>query len=181
MAINRPFLAVVCAIVLCTATITWNQLRSSGPVTNSAVRDAYPLAIANGVLVVAYFGLALQFFQLRFGRRGTNYLSLFLFLVWFVPLIAGTIYLFADWSGQQAGLAQVIYAISPVAGIGLTTGAAASGSGSSDFMAVSGAAITPSLLFLFVFNGLVIAARRRVQRAVLLAAEKSKAAADLSD
>jgi hypothetical protein len=41
-------------------------------------------------------------------------------------------------------------------------------------MAVAGAAITPSLLFAFVFNSLVTAARRRVQKGVLLAIEKSK-------
>jgi hypothetical protein len=132
------------------------------------------LAIANGVIVVAYFGLGLQFFHLRFGRRGANYLSLFLFLVWVVPLIAGTIYALADFTGQQQGPALIIYAISPLAGLGLATGAAV-GAGI-NFMAVAGAAITPSLLFAFVFNGLVSAAGKRVQRAVLIAEARATAA-----
>ena len=45
----------------------------------------FPLAIAIGVLVVAYFGLAHQYFLLRFGRRGATYFALFLFLAWLVP------------------------------------------------------------------------------------------------
>ena len=42
-------------------------------------------------------------------------------------------------------------------------------------MAVEAAAITPSLLFTFVFNNLVTVARRRVQRAVLSGIEKTNA------
>jgi hypothetical protein len=178
LSLNRPFLAVVCAILLITATIAWNRLRGEYLGRNLVFREAFPLAIADGVVVVAYFGLALQFFQLRFGRRGTNYFSLFLFLVWVVPLIAGSIYVFADFR-TQGGPSQVIYAISPVAGIGLATGMGAGGGQGSDFMAVAGAAITPSLLFAFVFNGLVSAARKRVQRAVRIAIEKSAAAGEV--
>jgi hypothetical protein len=178
LALNRPFLAIACMLVLCTSTIAWNQLSRSSPGGFGIVRQAYPLAIANGVIVMAYFGLALQFFLLRFGRRGPNYLSLFLFLVWVVPLIAGTIYLFADWRGRGEGPAQVIYALSPVAGIALTAGTA--GTGGSDFLAVAGAAITPSLFFAFLFNSLVTAARRRVRRAVVMATEKSRNAAEFT-
>jgi hypothetical protein len=178
LALNRPFLAIACTVVLCTSTIAWNQLSRSGPGGSDIVRQAYPLAIANGVIVMAYFGLALQFFLLRFGRRGPNYLSLFLFLVWVVPLIAGTIYILADWRGRGEGPAQVIYALSPVAGIAMTAGTA--GTGGSDFLAVAGAAITPSLFFAFLFNGLLTAARRRVQRAVVIATEKSGSAAEIA-
>ncbi len=142
------------------------------------VRQAYPLAIANGVIVLAYFGLALQFFLLRFGRRGPNYFSLFLFLVWVVPLIAGTICLLADWRGRGEWPALVINAISPVAGIALTAGTA--GTGGSDFLAVAGAAITPSLFFAFLFNSLMTAVRRRVHRAVLIATEKGRHAAEIA-
>ena len=41
-------------------------------------------------------------------------------------------------------------------------------------MAIQAAAITPALLFTFVFNSLLITARRRVHKAVLIAA-KAKA------
>ena len=58
-------------VVLITATLAWNRLSRLAD-QRPPVREGYPLAIANGVLVVAYFGLALQFFLLRFGRRGTN-------------------------------------------------------------------------------------------------------------
>jgi hypothetical protein len=177
LALNRPFLAIACTLVLCTSTIAWNQLSRSSPGGNRIVRQAYPLAIANGVIVMAYFGLALQFFLLRFGRRGPNYMSLFLFLVWVVPLIAGTIYLFADWSGRGGGPAQVIYSLSPVAGIALTAGTAATGG--SDFLSVAGAAITPSLFFAFLFNSLVTSARRRVRRAVMIATEKRRNLAEI--
>ena len=135
-----------------------------------AMREAFPLAIANGVLVVAYFGLAHQFFQLRFGRRGSNYLALFLFLIWGVPLVVGTISLFANF--MNSGPSQIIYALSPVAGLGLATGV---GEGiRNNLMAVEAAAITPSLLYTFVFNNLVTSARRRVQKAVLISIEKTK-------
>ena len=128
------------------------------------MKAAFPLAIANGVLVVAYFGMAHQFFQLRFGRRGSNYFALFLFLVWGVPLVVGTILLFANF--MNSGPAQIIYALSPVAGLGLSTGLG--GGAGASFMGVEAAAITPSLLYTFVFNNLVTAARRRVQKAVLV-------------
>ena len=43
-------------------------------------------------------------------------------------------------------------------------------------MGVEAAAITPSLLYTFVFNNLVTVARRRVQKAVLAGIEKTKTA-----
>ncbi len=164
MSPNRPFLVVVCTIILVAATIAWQQLGSPGAGISSPVKAAFPLAIANGVLVVAYFGMAHQFFQLRFGRRGSNYFALFLFLVWGVPLVVGTILLFANF--MNSGPAQIIYALSPVAGLGLSTGLG--GGAGASFMGVEAAAITPSLLYTFVFNNLVTAARRRVQKAVLV-------------
>jgi hypothetical protein len=172
LSLNRPFLVVVCGIVLVAATIASARIRGTSSGLVSPVRDAYPLAIANGVLILAYHGLALQFFQLRFGRRGVNYLSLFLFLVWVLPLIAGTIYTLANIRPDSKP--QVIFALSPIAGLGLTAAVTAEASASSDYMAVAGAAITPSLLFAFVFNGLVTAARRRIRKGVLLAIEKSR-------
>jgi hypothetical protein len=171
-ALNRVFLAVACAVVLTTASAAWGRLRgdSSWDMAGT-VRRAYPLAIATGVMIVAYHGLAVQYFLLRFGRRGTNYLTLFLFLVWVVPLVAGTIVAMADY--QSAGRSQAVFAISPIAGLGLTAGTATS-TAESDFMMVAGAALTPSLFFAFVFNTLVTTAQRRVRKAVLMAIEKAK-------
>lgn len=169
---NRPFLLVVCTIVLVTATIAWKRLGGPDIGGSGSSREAFPLAIANGVLVVAYFGLAHQFFQLRFGRRGSNFLALFLFVIWGVPLVVGTISLFANL--MNSGPAQIICALSPVAGLGLATGVADPGT---SLMGVEAAAITPSLLYTFVFNNLVTMARRRVQKAVLVGIEKTKQAA----
>jgi hypothetical protein len=172
---NRAFLAALCGLVLATATVAWGRLDEgvlrTGP--GGVVRQALPLAIATGVVIVAYHGLALQFFLLRFGRRGWNYLSLFLFLVWVLPLVAGTIMALADNRGP--GLAQAVFAVSPIAGLGLTAGAGVGGPGDQDLLIVAGAALTPSLLFAFVFNGLVTYAQRRIRKAVLLAIEKTKA------
>ena len=53
----------------------------------------------------------------------------------------------------------MIVALSPLAGIALTAMAAAP---ESPAMGIRAAAITPALLFVFVFNSLLISARRRV-------------------
>lgn len=169
---NRVFLAVLCGIVLFTATVVWDRLGQDTSTTGLVVRQAFPLAIATGVVIVAYHGLAFQYFQLRFGRKGMNYLSLFLFVVWVVPLIAGSIMAMSDY--QNTGPSQAVFALSPIAGLGLATGAAASGSGGNDYTMVAAAALTPSLLFTFVFNGLVSSAQHRVRKAVSLAIEKTK-------
>lgn len=170
LAINRVFLITICAVVLAAATIGWNRLAERRMFAGTLDRDSFPLAIANGVLVVAYFGLAHQYFQLRFGRRGANYLALFLFLTWGVPLLVGSILLFASFA--DPGPAQIVYALSPVAGIGLST--EIGDRTGVNHMAVQAAAITPSLLFTFVFNGLVSSARRRVGRVVAAGYEKAR-------
>jgi hypothetical protein len=168
LAPNRIVLMVICSIVLVTATVAWRQVESSGDGTRGSIFVTYPLAIANGVLVVAYFGLAAQFFLLRFGRRGSSFLALFLFLAWIVPLILGVITMF-DQSGEFAP-SKFLFALSPVTGLTLSSGVAM-GVGN-QLLGVKAAAITPSLLYTFVFNSLLTGARRRVQRAVLATAAR---------
>ena len=88
LSLNRVFLVIACAIVLVTATFASSgaaEPTASGSAPNS-VSGSFPLAIAAGVLVVAYFGLAHQYFALRFGGRCKIYFTLFLFLAWIVPL-----------------------------------------------------------------------------------------------
>ena len=63
---------------------------------------SFPLAIAAGVLVIAYFGLAHQYFALRFGGRSQIFFTLFLFLAWLVPLVAGMILAMASISPNSA-------------------------------------------------------------------------------
>jgi len=141
------------------------------PTGNPLAKIREVMRSCSGVMIVAYFGLALQFFLLRFGRKGTNYLSLFLFLVWVVPLIAGTIMAMSNF--QNYGPSQTVFALSPIAGLGLTAGAGSPSE--NDHTMIAAAALTPSLLFAFVFNGLVTSAQRRVHKAALLAMEEAKA------
>ncbi len=161
LSLNRVFLVITCAIVLATATIAWQS--SPGPKLAGAgpLKSSFPLAIASGVLVAAYFGLALQFFLLRFGGRGRIYFGLFLFLAWILPLVAGTITLMASMPMGTEMWSQIVFSLSPVAGIGLP----AYGVREADFAkAVQTASISPALLFTFVFNSLLIAAHRRAYK-----------------
>jgi hypothetical protein len=71
-------------------------------------------------------------------------------------------------NGETQG--QVIFSLSPLAGIGLT----ATTTGSESYrLGIEAAAITPALLFAFVFNSLLIAARRSAHRNFALAAARA--------
>jgi hypothetical protein len=173
LALNRVFLVCACAILLATATAAWRSSLSSTSSAGDALFAGYPLAIANGVLVVAYFGLAMQYFLLRFGARGVMYFGLFLFLAWIVPLVAGTIVMMASRYGQPPLAAQLMFSASPIAGLGQ----AAVGAGDMSFLkAVQGMSITPALFFTFIFNSLLVSARRLHHRAFQAAAGNSKLA-----
>jgi len=170
LSLNRVFLVIACTIVLVTATIAWQASPVPGFGGAGPVTPAFPLAIACGVLVVAYIGLALQFFLLRFGARGLMYFSLFLFLAWILPLVAGTITLMASSPMSNSHPSQIVYSLSPVAGLGMT----AYGSEPDLAKGIQAATITPALLFTFVFNSLLIAARRRVYKAFVTASQGQK-------
>jgi hypothetical protein len=133
-----------------------------------ATTTTFHLALAAAVLTVAYFGLAFQYFQLRFAKRGPTYFTLFIFIVWFLPIIAGAIQSMASGPRGPGEVGAPLFALSPGAGIGMI---AAIGD---EHLAtrVQAAAITPALLFTFVFNYLLIGARRRVMRIVFLATAK---------
>jgi hypothetical protein len=164
LSLNRVFLVIACAIVLATATFAAGGATESSSVGSGSSQDtgSFPLAIAVGVLVVAYFGLAHQYFALRFGVRARIYFSLFLFLAWVVPLLAGSILLMASMPTSAERESQVVFSLSPVAGIGLT---AMPGDARGIRTAIQAAAITPALLFVFVFNTLLVAARRQAYKA----------------
>ena len=61
----------------------------------------------------------------------------------------------------------ILFSLSPVAGIGAI---AAVGRSEPYSMATGAAAITPALLFTFVFNSLLVAARRQIYRRFLASA-----------
>jgi hypothetical protein len=163
LSLNRVFLVIACAIVLATATVASGGGADStgfGPASRGEL-GSFPLAIAAGVLVVAYFGLAHQYFALRFGARARIYFSLFLFLAWVVPLLAGSILLMASMPIDAERESQVVFSLSPVAGIGLT---AIPQDAQGYQTAIQAAVITPALLFVFVFNTLLVSARRQVYK-----------------
>ena len=170
LSLNRVFLVIACAIVLSTATVASGGGAGStgfGPASRGDV-GSIPLAIAAGVLVVAYFGLAHQYFALRFGARARIYFSLFLFLAWVVPLLAGSILLMASMPIDAERASQVVFSLSPVAGIGLT---AIPQDAQGYKTAIQAAVITPALLFVFVFNTLLVSARRQVYKGFIKEAD----------
>jgi hypothetical protein len=166
LSVNWLGLVILATVVLVAGTLAgsvaagpsegWANGRPSGP---------YPLALAAAVLTVAYFGLALQYFQLRHGGRSITYFGLFLFVVWLLPLLAGSIQSMASATSRSGHEVYPIFALSPVAGIGMIDVI-----GDEDVAyTVQAAAMTPILLFTFVFNYLLIGARRRVMRWVFAA------------
>ncbi|MGP0062274.1 MAG: hypothetical protein ACLQGP_01565 [Isosphaeraceae bacterium] len=175
LSVNWVGLAIIAGIVLAAGTIAGAFPGQTAPsFAGGAPAGSYPLALATAVLVVAYFGLAFQYFQLRFGGRGKTYFSLFLFVTWLLPLVAAWIQV-AAWgpsSSEESGYP--FFALSPVAGIGMVAGVG----DQAVARAIQSAAITPALLFTFVFNYLLIGARKRVIRAVYLAAANRKQAQD---
>jgi hypothetical protein len=164
LAINRVYLFATCFLVLASANIAWSQSGKEPRFVSNSMAAAFPLAIATGVLVVAYFGLALQFFLLRFGARGQMYFGLFMFIAWIVPLVAGTILAMATAPMVNEAGSQTLLSLSPVVGIGMIASATRTGSVTAATVSQA-AAITPPLFFAFLFNSLLIAARRRAHRA----------------
>jgi|GEM_PF-3567894 len=105
---------------------------------------------AVGILTVAYFGLAFQFFSLRTRTSGATLLALLVFLVWFVPLLVGAM---LGISGSDRTLPLAIFAISPIPGIAMSTGfGELPGIDTIKLVAIA----TPiTLTFLFAYLGIV--------------------------
>jgi hypothetical protein len=168
LALNRVFLLAACGILLVAGTVAWSAHVTPPFGVGAAIAAAFPLAVAYGVLVVAYFGLAMQYFLLRFGNRGATYFGLFLFFSWIVPLVAGTILLASSYGPTQPN-ARLLFSASPIAGLALSAGA---GDTDSFLKILQGVSITPALFFTFVFNTLLVAARRLHHRAFEAASRK---------
>jgi hypothetical protein len=175
LSLNWLFLAGACAILLVTGTVIWNAGANAPTDLPAGAVSNYPLAIALSVLVVAYFGLGMQYFFLRFGARGRIYFGLFLFLAWLLPLVAGTIFMLASMPRDTSQVGQVIYSLSPIAGIAMSTIDAEQPGFTK---ALQGGAITPALAYAFIFNSLLIEARRRVHREFVARAERTKSELD---
>jgi hypothetical protein len=162
LALNRVALSVLCLIVLAGSTIAWYFIAAKPPEPGfnpgfgQAGLLSYRTPIATGVLVVAYFGLALQYFVLTAPRRGTTIMGLFLFFVWLVPLV---IALFIGLASGSSPTADFIAALSPITGLVLSSRVG-------DSFSVEAAALGPALAFTFLFNNLVTSARRKVIKAI---------------
>ncbi len=155
---NWVALALIAGIVLAVGTIAGTFPGVTSPAYGRSW-GSYPLALATAVLVVSYFGLALQYFLLRFAGRGTTYFGLFLFLTWALPMVAGTIHGWASGPMRTSEAGYPFYALSPIAGIGMVATIGDEGFAT----AIQSSAITPALLFTFVFQYLLLGGRARDQ------------------
>lgn len=156
LALSRLAIFLICLIVLSFATLASDILV---PFPFGAINYERGLnrSIPIAVLVVAYFGLAYQYFALRIPRRAGTMMALFLFFAWVVPLLAGGV---AGLSDMSEWTIVALVSISPVAGL-----ATASGLGPSDdvLQIAQIAALLPAIALAFLFNNLVTSARRRVE------------------
>jgi hypothetical protein len=152
---NRLALCGLCALVLVGATLSWELItgRTQGD------PSVYSQTIATGVFVVAYFGLGLQFFQLRFARSGGSFMALFLFFVWLLPVLLGSIS-FGVGTNKEAYTG--VLCLSPLTGIAMSSGMIEG----SEARIYKLAALGPAILFTFVFNYLLVATQRRLDLAV---------------
>ncbi len=166
LSINGPSLVLIAGIVLAAGTVAWSFPGVHAPTYYGRPWGSFPLALATAVLIVIYFGEALQYFLLRFAGRGKTYFGLFLFLTWALPMVAGTIQSWASGPMRTNEAGYPLYALSPIAGIGMVATIGDEGFAT----AIQSSAITPALLFTFVFNYLLIGARNRVIKAVYIAA-----------
>ena len=165
--LNRISLFCICLILLVSTTVCWYQVERPVQVGPALREASYSLPIALGVLTLAYYGLALQYFLLRFGRRGPVFLALFLFLIWLVPLACSAASAMANarnWAANNGPdfVTPALASLSPIAGITVSTGLMQKEG--LDFS--KGAAILPALIFALLFNNLVTSIRRRIEKEI---------------
>lgn len=156
LALNRVVLGGFCLIVLVGSTVAWNITPGHPRGVDPQGEGRLSLAIAVGVLVVAYFGLAYQFFCLVTPKRPGTMMCLFLFLAWIVPMLAGVI---TRSAGMNDAVPVALFSLSPIAGLSTSAGATPP-----DLAQVAQiAALMPAIVFAFLFNNLVVIYRRRVE------------------
>lgn len=153
--LNRMTVGLFGMIVLVISTTAWNVIGSQNV---ASATSAYSLTIVIGVFVVAYFGLGLQWFLLTSAKGGGTMFALFITIVWFVPVVAGSMMAAAD---VKRTIMLPTLALSPWAGLSLAAGINRYDLDS--FESCRAAALLPAMLFAFVFNNLVSNARRKVE------------------
>ncbi len=165
LALNRLTVGVLCLIVLVAASVAAQVLEKPpqfGPIDYT---HGINLAIAVGVFVTAYFGLAYQFFAFTAPKRAGTMMALFLFFAWVVPLLAAGI---AGLSSMSDKVTVSLMSLSPIFGLATSAGILPN----PDYLQYAQlSALLPAIGFAFLFNNLVTVYRRRLERATLDPAE----------
>jgi hypothetical protein len=154
---NRIAVFALSAIVFLGATVAWEAIEGRPAI--GVDRGLYSQTIAIGVLVVAYFGLGLQYLQLRMAKTGAVTMAVFLFLVWMLPIVAGAIALGAL---PKPDIGQAVMAFSPITGIAMSAGTVDL-TGNDMIRLV---ALAPAVTFAFVFNYFLVATQRKIDLAI---------------
>ncbi len=167
--LNRLTIVAFALVTLITPTVAWYAVDAQAPPTPfRSPMLSYSLPIAIGVFVVASFGLAWQYFQLRFAKRAGAFMGLFVFLTWILPLpiaaISAAGYARNAVPGQGPDtFSAALASLSPVAGIALSSGIGELPSQ----QIVQMAALLPPIGFAFLFNNLVVSVRRKLEKTIL--------------
>ena len=179
---NRVGLLILCTLILAAASAvvhvvgrprllldagTSHFYGMMGPVSPELLNDDLWLAsrqalmsrpIVIAVLTVAYFGFAYQYFLLRSRRLGMVFVALFLMLVWLAPLgVAAVVGLNQSIEPERI---LPILALSPAAGIALSSGIGQP----PGVDAIQSAALVPAVTLAFLFKYLLIQLQRRIDR-----------------
>jgi hypothetical protein len=155
LAPNTGAVIVFCWIIVLAAVLAQLSVDPAGLTTR-----VFWCPTAAAMLVVAYFGFARQYFDVNFGRRGQPFFLLFLFVVWLMPLIVGSI---LALTGAEEG-ALPVFSLTPLVGIGAS--AVTTRGGFDDEIQIS--VLLSSLTFAVIFAALSIASLRRAWRAIEL-------------
>ncbi len=159
---NRLAVLLIAGILFLACT-AYSQAVGSGA-SGGGSSDAFTIAIA--VFVLAYFGLGLQYFLFRLPRSGRTYFQLFLFLVWIVPLLGGSI---AAGTGAVRPVYEALLGLSPITGISLSNTGTSSAMGLQEEIGSETArlaCVLPAIAFAFIFNFLLVACQRKLDLVV---------------
>ncbi len=140
-------------LVFLGATASW-ELIAGADLRNPR---QYSQTIAVGVFVTAYFGLGLQYFQLRLARSGSAVMTVFLFFVWLLPVLLGSIS-FSAWGNRS--FYGAILCLSPLTGIAMSSGVIENSISKEDYLKLY--ALLPAITFAGVFLYLRIAIQRKI-------------------
>ena len=175
LSLNRVFLAILCAILLLTGTVIWRGGIDAPVALPSDAVSNYPMGIAIECAGRRLFrsGHAVLLPSIRSAREAVLRA---LPVPGLAPADGGGHDLSSSHQcpGTSSQTGQIIYSVSPIAGIATSSMGA---SNESMATAMKGAAITPALMYAFIFNSLLIAARRRLHREFLARADVMDSAA----